>query len=504
MTAPAVHRVRRLSWQVRAHAPAQAFALRSRLQAQTDALPALLERVLDDVARARVPPGMVWRIPRLTLQLDLAPGDLPDAELRPLLEAALRQALASALEGTVTPLPAATSEAAAEAGSRIVGGSSAPRLSTAQADARAAFDHYLGHGDLPWPQQTLPPEQQLALLRAEAQAALDDLRNAGAGVAARRSLLAVLPTGDGARRGALARWLALLPSAQADVLVETTLGRAPDERAGAMPLDTPDARAQAVLAALGADAARPQDKRRSAARPSDPQPPADAVANAAAPTPDVARDAGPHTRAVSQPGETSPAHAATAAAVPDRAAAGPVGRAPLSSDPSIAQLVPLAGLVLLHPYLPRLLQGRGLVGERARDIADAALPHACALVHALAAGSAPAQEYALPFVKLLLGRAPDTPLSTALPPPDEADLAEAAALLQAVRTHWPAMAGTGDDALRVSFLQRRGLLSRADGAWQLRMEREPFDLLLGLLPWGIGLVRTPWMHAPLTVEWPAA
>jgi hypothetical protein len=36
------------------------------------------------------------------------------------------------------------------------------------------------------------------------------------------------------------------------------------------------------------------------------------------------------------------------------------------------------------------------------------------------------------------------------------------------------------------------------------MVREPFDLLLGLLPWGIGLVRTPWMRAPLTVEWPAA
>ena len=31
---------------------------------------------------------------------------------------------------------------------------------------------------------------------------------------------------------------------------------------------------------------------------------------------------------------------------------------------------------------------------------------------------------------------------------------------------------------------------------------EPYDLLLNTLPWGLGLVRLPWMPAPLNVEWP--
>ena len=62
--------------------------------------------------------------------------------------------------------------------------------------------------------------------------------------------------------------------------------------------------------------------------------------------------------------------------------------------------------------------------------------------------------------------------------------------------------GTGVDGLRLSFLQRRGLLARGEGAWQLRMEIRAFDLLLGTLPWRIGQVRLPWMPKLLVVEWP--
>jgi hypothetical protein len=37
----------------------------------------------------------------------------------------------------------------------------------------------------------------------------------------------------------------------------------------------------------------------------------------------------------------------------------------------------------------------------------------------------------------------------------------------------------------------------------LRVEPESFDMLLGLLPWGLGLVRLPWMTQPLFTEWSA-
>jgi hypothetical protein len=164
--------------------------------------------------------------------------------------------------------------------------------------------------------------------------------------------------------------------------------------------------------------------------------------------------------------------------------------------------VPLAGLVLLHPWLARLLAACGVLDGSGRRLVPALLPRACALLHALACGDAEVAEHQLPFVKLLLGCPPDEPLTAALPALAPADSAELAALLEAVRDHWSALRGTGVEGLRLSFLQRRGLLARVDGAWQLRLQSEPFDVLLGLLPWPIGLVRLPWMAQPLVVEWP--
>ena len=171
------------------------------------------------------------------------------------------------------------------------------------------------------------------------------------------------------------------------------------------------------------------------------------------------------------------------------------------------QLVPLAGLLLLHPYLPRLLKGCGLVedkGHKSADaITDAHLPRACALLHALACGDAEAAEHQLPFIKLLLGRAPNAALTGSLPRPTPADREEIDSLLGAVRSHWKALGNTSIDGLRLSFLQRRGLLRRADGLWQMQMQAEGFDRLLDLLPWSISLVKLPWMPLPLMVEWHA-
>ncbi len=171
-------------------------------------------------------------------------------------------------------------------------------------------------------------------------------------------------------------------------------------------------------------------------------------------------------------------------------------------------VVPAAGLVLLHPYLPRLLDATGLhPAVRRGPIAEPQLPAAAGLLHWLASGSdtAAAHEFAhefeLPFIKLLLGRDPDTPLPHAPPPPDGALRDEGAALLDAVLAHWQALRGTSVAGLRTSFLQRRGHLERRDDAWRLRVEAESFDILLGLLPWGLGLVRLPWMAQPLLTEW---
>jgi hypothetical protein len=160
-----------------------------------------------------------------------------------------------------------------------------------------------------------------------------------------------------------------------------------------------------------------------------------------------------------------------------------------------------AGLVLLHGYLPTLFEACGLY-RKAATIESSELPRAAALLHWLAVGRDDAHEFELDVVKVLLGLQPESALPAVAGLLGEAERAEGVALLRAAIGHWSALKNTSVDALRISFLQRRGLLYEDDGAWRLRIAPESFDLLLRQLPWGFATVRLPWMTQPLFTDWP--
>ncbi len=210
-----------------------------------------------------------------------------------------------------------------------------------------------------------------------------------------------------------------------------------------------------------------------------------------------------------------------AAPAPTQAPAAPVARGPLAHDhqarpltapmlpareptTSTGQIVSQAGLVLLHAYLPRCLDVLGLYPSGQRGpLADHLWPRAAAVLHWLATGQDGALECELGLIKPLLGRDEHDALSHGLPTLLPHEREEADALLRAVLGHWRALKGTSVAGLRESFLQRRGWLEARGGASLLRVEPAPYDVLLGSLPWGMSLVRLPWMTAPLHVEWSA-
>lgn len=165
-----------------------------------------------------------------------------------------------------------------------------------------------------------------------------------------------------------------------------------------------------------------------------------------------------------------------------------------------ASLVPSAGLILLHPFLPPLFRAAGLL--EGSGIPNELLPRAAALLHWLATGADDAAEFELPLVKVLVGRAPEVPVVIGGGVLRDADMREATAVLESVITHWAALRGTSVAGLRTSFLRRTGLLREADDGWRLQPMPEGFDVLLNHLPWGIGVVRLPWMPRPIYVEWP--
>jgi len=504
------HRVRRLRWQARAPGPAEAFALRSLLREHGDECLAALDRAFESVA----PRDEVWHLPRLELKVELADLERDSARgLAERVEAAVRAALVDAVrapEGAADGIGAGATHADAAAGASRPNAGAASRH-PAVAEGRQALRHYLATGLLPWTLAGLAPElAQRVLCEAAAQVTESVLNGAD-------TPDALLPGAGGAARvGALLRWLGLLPAAlrrrwvfacAAPLRLDAAMLDAwrdwIDDDAHdriewqalwlAGPIDIAELRARVVTkdaAATGVEPPFLPALRLALAR----------AAHGSTTGPNVPRNTAGATPASGRSEAAAPIEPALAPStrtLPAEAAAGSESAAPESL------LVPLAGLVLLHPWLARLLGGCGVLDTAGKQIAPAHFPRACALLHGLACGDAaePA-EHQLPFVKLLLGRAPDEPLTAELPALSAADHEEITALLNALREHWSALRGTAIDGLRLSFLQRRGLLSRGDGAWQLRMQVESFDLLLGMLPWSIGLVRLPWMAAPLVVEWP--
>lgn len=160
--------------------------------------------------------------------------------------------------------------------------------------------------------------------------------------------------------------------------------------------------------------------------------------------------------------------------------------------------VQYAGLVLLAPYLPALLDHLGYLKASGPE----AKYRAAHLLYYLATAASEPDESQLGLIKLLSGLAWDeaVPKEISLSPEEKE---EAEALLLAVIRNWPILKNTSPEGLRTGFLQRPGLLSWSEGrqAWLLQVERQGMDILLDQLPWGFSVIKHPWMGQMLMVEW---
>ena len=160
-----------------------------------------------------------------------------------------------------------------------------------------------------------------------------------------------------------------------------------------------------------------------------------------------------------------------------------------------------AGLILLHPFLPRFFESTGVKEETKVTLSPFVLARAAALLHFLATGEDGVFEYDIAFIKVLLGVDPETSLCVSEGLLASTDKVEAERLLGAAITHWAALKNTSIAGFRRSFLQRPALLREEDDGWRLQVERQSFDMLLEHLPWSISVIKLPWMQQPLYTEW---
>lgn len=156
-----------------------------------------------------------------------------------------------------------------------------------------------------------------------------------------------------------------------------------------------------------------------------------------------------------------------------------------------------AGLVLLHPFLPRFFEALDIVAEDKLLQPERAL----CLLHFLTTGRLIAPEYDLVLPKILCNVPLLTPINSNVTL-TATEQEEGVALLQAVIRHWEALRNTSPDGLRGTFLLRPGKVSLRDGGdWLLQVEAKSCDILLDSLPWGISMTSLPWMESMLWVEW---
>ena len=487
------HRIRRQRWLVSTASPADAFALRSALRRENElSLLPVLESVFAEFDDARHD----IHLPRLELRIRLSSADRLSDELPARLAEAARQSLSAALASAVET-PAATASAASPAG---------------------RLRHYLRTGQLAWVDAPREAAGLLAELTGEAG-------QWSASPDTAWLLLAGLPQ-DGPGRGSVfMRFLQLL-DAEARAAWSVFLAQLATRLGGAYP---------ALLVALGQlQAGRPADhglrlQALACVLLADGQPGTfrDRAAHLAA-MHACAVALGPLTASEQRlwqrvelacAGSSVPAGPLAAgrpgapaeAIAPDESAAWRPAAAPEPAPPVAAENAPglplrSAGLVLLHPFLPRLFAALGWIDAAHRvgqPFPPACLARAASLLHWLATGHDEACEFELGTAKLLLGLSPDAPLPVGGGLLGAAELEEGEALLAAVIEHWPALGKTSIDGLRLAFLQRGGLLYPASDGWLLRPQGESYDMLLDRLPWGMSVIRLPWMPQLLHTEWSA-
>lgn len=164
-----------------------------------------------------------------------------------------------------------------------------------------------------------------------------------------------------------------------------------------------------------------------------------------------------------------------------------------------------AGMLLVHPFLPRVFQRAGYMDETNVKFKDrTSKVRAVFLLQYLVYGEE--REYPeteLLLNKILVGKEPGFPLPRRCPlTRQETELIDS--LMSGVKNMWTKVAHTGDPALRQSFFQREASMSSKGEnpvRWKVKVMEKAYDVLLDTLPWPMGMVRHPWMNDIIEINW---
>ena len=158
-----------------------------------------------------------------------------------------------------------------------------------------------------------------------------------------------------------------------------------------------------------------------------------------------------------------------------------------------------AGMVLVWPFVSRLFDMLGYVKDK-QFVSEEAQYKGIHILQYLVTGRTEAPENELVLNKVLCNFPVTNPVPFSVEF-DPKELQAAESLLGGVISNWSKMKNMTPNSLRGSFLIRQGAIIEEEEKWNLKVERQTFDILLKSVPWSFSFIKFPWLEKFLSVEW---
>lgn len=182
-----------------------------------------------------------------------------------------------------------------------------------------------------------------------------------------------------------------------------------------------------------------------------------------------------------------------------------VGNEPLAGEHaavSATLFIGNAGLCMLSPWFPQLLNLAGYLDEGKKDFKDEESKiRALFLLQYLACSEE--KEYGeteLAFNRLLVA------LPMHIPVPNRLELTDmerqaAESMLRGVKSNYSKFGNTSIKGFQDSFIVRKGSLQQQEQQWRLNVECKAYDILLDSLPWSFSQIHFPWLKKHIQIFW---
>ena len=85
----------------------------------------------------------------------------------------------------------------------------------------------------------------------------------------------------------------------------------------------------------------------------------------------------------------------------------------------------------------------------------------------------------------------------------EKEKKECESLLKSAIKHWTILGKTSLNGLRQSFIQRKGVITFTNKAYNLKVEQQALDILIDKIPWAFQTLKLSWNKYLILVEWNA-